>query len=69
METAILLESLERAYKFLKTCIQYINEVYLIDAGQVESSVIPLLLEREVYGKNGSDTLNVLVSINTNIAM
>ena len=64
METAILLESLERAYKFLKTCIQYINEVYLIDAGQVESSVIPLLLEREVYGKNGSDTLNVLVSNN-----
>lgn len=64
MEVSILLERLEQAYKFLKTCIQYINEVYLIDPGELESSIIPLLLDREVYGKDGSKTLNILVSNN-----
>lgn len=64
METAILLESLERAHKFLKVCIQYINEVYLVEPGEIESSVVPLLLDREVYGKDGSSSINILVSNN-----
>ena len=64
MEMASLLESLEKAYNFLKTCIQYINEVYLVDAGEIESSVIPLLLDKKVYQADGTSTLNILVSNN-----
>jgi len=64
IETSIIVDRLEEAYKFLTTCIQYVNEVYLVNPLGIESSVIPLLLDREVYQKDGVKTMNVLVSNN-----
>ena len=64
METATLIDCLENAYKFLQVCIQYINEVYLINPMGIEASLIPLLLQRKVYQDDGVNTMNVLVSNN-----
>jgi hypothetical protein len=63
MEISSILECLEEAQSFLETCIQYVNEVYLINPLGVESSVIPLLLDREVYN-DGVKTLKLLVTTN-----
>jgi hypothetical protein len=62
MEISSLLECLEEAQKFIETCIQYVNEVYLINPLGIESSVIPLLLDREVYSEDGVKTMNILVT-------
>lgn len=62
MENANILECLIEAYKFLKTCIQYVNEVYLIETGSIESSLIPLVLDRNVYHTDGIRTRNLLVT-------
>lgn len=62
MENASILECLSEAAKFLKTCIQFVNEVYLIDPMGIESSLVPLLLERNVYHDDGVNTVHVLVT-------
>lgn len=64
MEMSCLIECLDEAYKFIQTCIQYVNEVYLINPGKVESSLIPLLLDREVYQEDGLTNMNILVTTN-----
>jgi len=65
IEVSCILERLEEAYKFIKDSIKYVNEVYLINPLGVEASVIPLLLDREVYQKDGFNYTNILVSNNT----
>ena len=64
METSIILECLEEAYKFLVRCIPYINEVYLINPLGLECSLVPLLLQREVYNEEGVATSHILVTNN-----
>lgn len=64
MENSSLLDCLNEAVQFLKTCMQYVNEVYLVDPKGLESSIVPLLLEREVYREDGVNTLNVMVTNN-----
>ena len=60
MESSHILECLTNAYKFLNVCIHYINEVYLIDAGRVESSLVPLIVSRYVY--DNTTVKNLLVT-------
>lgn len=64
MEMSCLIECLDEAYQFIQTCIQYVNEVYLVNPGRVESSLVPLLLDREVYQEDGVTNMNILVTTN-----
>ena len=48
-ECRFLTESVSDIYTLLHKIIYFINEVYLVDGGNVESSLIPLILEKEAY--------------------
>lgn len=62
IESSHIVKVMNDAVEFCKGCIQYINEVYLINAGKVESSLVPLILDREIYSKDGINTKNFIVS-------
>lgn len=65
METSHIVEAMKIAEKFCKECINYINEVYLITPGEIEASMIPYILDKEVYSKDGTVTKNIMVSNST----
>ena len=54
-------EVLSEAYETLKTTMTYINEVYLVGGGEIESSLIPYVMEKE-FAKSGERIQNVIVS-------
>ena len=62
MENAHIVTALKNAVDFCKDCIHYINEVYLINGCNVESSLIPYILDKEIYSKQGNPVKNILVS-------
>ena len=49
MENSHFLSILDEAVKFCKECINYINEVYLINAHGVDASMVPFILDKEIY--------------------
>lgn len=61
MNVGYVVRCLADAEKFLRTCIQYINEVYLITAGELEPSLIPLVISEKLHTHDKKD-LNLLVS-------
>ena len=62
MENAHIVSAIKDAMEFCKSCIQYVNEVYLVTSDTIEGSLIPYLLEQEVYQKDGIKTRNILIS-------
>lgn len=62
MEVSNILPILKDAEKFCKECIKYINEVYLINPGGIEASLVPYILNEEVYKKDSIPTKNILIS-------
>lgn len=55
-----LLKGIKECYKFLKALIPFINQVYLIDSVNIESSVLPYVIWKD---RNDSDLIqNILVS-------
>lgn len=54
--------ALDEIHDLLTTTIQYINEVYVVDGGVAESSIVPHILSNEVYFKDNVDTQYVVVS-------
>lgn len=65
MENAHVVSIIQDAMEFCEKCIPYVNEVYLIKSGTIEGSLIPYLLDKEVYSKDGSKTKNFIVSTST----
>lgn len=61
MNYGYILTSIEKAVEFLSTCIQYVNEVYLIHSGELEPSLMPLLIS-EKFQSEQKHELNLLVS-------
>lgn len=53
---------LEESYSFLTIVMKYINQVYLISGGSIESSVIPLLVHENVYAEDGISTQNIIIT-------
>ena len=49
MENSHFLSILNEAVKFCKECINYINEVYLISIPEIDASMIPFILDKEIY--------------------
>lgn len=62
METSHILSALKDAVDFCKDCIQYVNEVYLVSAGEIESSLVPYILNENVYKNDGVSTKNFIIS-------
>lgn len=60
LKVKFVVDALNDATTFLKTCIQYVNEVYLISAGEVEPSIVPYVIQENGFSQEG--TLNLLVS-------
>lgn len=46
-DTDCIVDTLERIHGQLRTIINYVNEVYLLDGGMVDSGVIPYLIAKE----------------------
>lgn len=62
IETSHILLAINKAIKFCKTCIEYINEVYLLSANDIDASLIPYVLNENVYKQDGVKTKNFIVS-------
>lgn len=62
METSHVLVALKDAVDFCKKCIQYVNEVYLVSSGEMEASLVPYILNKNVYGEDGVPTKSFIVS-------
>ena len=62
MDTSHILSAMKKATDFCQKCISYVNEVYLIQPGEIESSLVPYILQKEIYEKDGIPTKNILVS-------
>ena len=62
MDNSHIISALKTAVPFCEQCISYINEVYLVNGRNVESSLIPYILDNEVYKKDGVPTKNIIVS-------
>lgn len=60
LKVNFIVDALNDAVNFLHTCIQYVNEVYLVSAGEVEPSVIPQIIKEYGFVQDGA--LNLLVS-------
>ena len=65
MDNSHILKAIDDAIKFCKSCIQYVNEVYLVESGIVEASLVPYILDKEFYSKDGISTKNIIVSTST----
>lgn len=57
-----ILNCLDESYAFLKTCIQYVNEVYLIPANELECSLIPLIMKERIYDDDEIPSQHIIVS-------
>lgn len=62
MDRASILGCLIEAFGALTSFVRYVDDVYLINPYEVESSLVPLILDREVYSKDGVNTLNLLIT-------
>lgn len=49
-------------HDFIIKIMAYINQVYLVDGGAVESSLVPYYIDAEIYNKDGNPTQNIIVS-------
>lgn len=56
-----LVETLQNAHELLKTTVDYVNEVYLVDGGVTESSLVPYVLMKEKL-PHDEQTQNIIVS-------
>jgi hypothetical protein len=65
VENTFILECLEKANTLLQVCIPYVNEVYVVNSGKIETSLVPLILERNVYNENHIPTTKLLISGST----
>lgn len=59
-ECVFIVESVQDINSLLSKMVAYINEVYLVNGGNVESSLIPLVMEENVF--NGVDAQKIIVS-------
>lgn len=57
-----LTRCLAEAIEFIQKLFGYINQVYLIDGGEIESSLIPHLVETDIYQKDGIESQIIIVS-------
>lgn len=62
METSHILTAMKDAVDFCRSCIQYINEVYIVSSGEIEASMIPYILNENIYKKDGVLTKSFIVS-------
>lgn len=62
METSHILNAMKDAVDFCKKCIQYVNEVYLVSSGEIESSLVPYILNENIYKNDGINTKSFIVS-------
>lgn len=61
-DCAFLTECIKEAFHILEKMVNFINEVYLISGGELESSVIPLVMEKEVYADYTERTQKIIIS-------
>lgn len=59
---AYMSDALNDCYPLLISTMKYINEVYLLDGRKVESSLIPLLLERKYFHEEEHRMQHIVVS-------
>lgn len=57
-----LTECIGEVFHLLEKLIPFINEVYLINGGRMESSILPSVMEQELYGDYSNHTQKVLIS-------
>ena len=57
-----LTDCIKDAFHVLEKMIGFINEVYLISGGELESSVVPLIVEKEVYGDYTDHVQKIIIS-------
>lgn len=61
-ECGFLTECIKDAFRILEKMVSFINEVYLISGGEMESSVIPLIMEEQVYAEYRERTQKIIIS-------
>lgn len=57
--------NLESCHEFMKRLFRYINQVYLIDGGVIDSSVIPYLVEENIYCSRQNENVQHIIVSNT----
>lgn len=61
-ECYFLTECISDTFHLLEKLIPFINEVYLVNGGRMESSIIPSVMENEVYQDYSNHTQKILIS-------
>ena len=61
-ECLFLVNCIRDSFCTLQKLVQFINEVYLINGGEVESSLIPYLMEEYVYQDYTNKTQKIIIS-------
>ena len=61
-ECLFLVNCIRDSFSTLQKLIQFINEVYLINGGEIESSLVPLLMEEYVYQDYTDHTQKIIIS-------
>lgn len=61
-ECSFLVECIRDAFHVLEKMVQFINEVYLITGGEMESSVVPVIMEEYVYQDYTNHTQKIIIS-------
>lgn len=61
-DCTFLTECIRDAFHTLEKMVNFINEVYLVSGGDVESSVIPLIMEEQVYAEYANRTQRIIIS-------
>lgn len=61
-ECLFLVNCIQDAFHVLEKMILFINEVYLINGGELESSLIPLVMEEHIYSDYSDHVQKIIVS-------
>lgn len=60
-----IIRNLEGCHSFMVKLFHYINQVYLIDGGSVDGSVIPYIIEENIYCSRDNSSVQKLIISNT----
>ena len=61
-ECLFLVECISECFHTLEKMMHFINEVYLINGGEIESSLIPVVMEENVYQEYTNTTQKIIIS-------
>lgn len=61
-ECKFLVDCIQDAFHILQQMVQFVNEVYLVNGGTIESSMIPIVMEQHVYQDYTNHTQKIIIS-------